>query len=71
MEMAGDWADSRAEIVASVLVGSDARGNVTELSDSDLVLLILDPDAYVADAGRPTKAAGLPGQEVESWVLIV
>ncbi len=44
-----EWASTQSEVEAVALVGSYARGAATESSDVDLMLLVRDPAAYLAD----------------------
>lgn len=43
------WARSQPDVAAVVLVGSYARGNASEGSDVDLVILTPDVDRYLRD----------------------
>ena len=47
LERAASWASTRGDVAALALVGSWARGAPRADSDVDLVLLTVDPPAYV------------------------
>jgi SAM-dependent methyltransferase len=49
LEVIRAWAEMHDEIRAIALVGSRARGTARPRSDIDLVLLVLDPEAFRAD----------------------
>ena len=55
------WAAARADVDAVVLVGSRARADLPadRWSDVDLVLLVTDPERYLADSGW-LSALGTP-----------
>lgn len=46
-----DWARSRGDVHAVVLVGSRARGEADEYSDHDFVLVVDEPEPYLRSAG--------------------
>ena len=45
-----EWAKSRADVLALALIGSHARAAAHDGSDVDLLLLVLDPAGFRADA---------------------
>ena len=47
LERAASWASTRGDVAALALVGSRVRGAARADSDVDLVLLTVDPLAYV------------------------
>ena len=55
------WSESQSNIIAIALVGSYARGDATELSDVDLVIITSSPEAminnpgWIENFGRPKK----------------
>ena len=61
------WAETRPDIAAVVLVGSQAQGQATSESDVDLVILTVQPERYLQDPswvesfGRPSR------QTQEDW----
>jgi len=67
LERVTDWANSPGDIEAAALVGSYARGNATESSDVDLVLLILDPQAYLADVGWADQFGKVERLQTGEW----
>jgi predicted nucleotidyltransferase len=56
-----EWAKTQPDLLAIALAGSYARGTAGPDSDVDLILLMVDPEAYLADRdwicrfGEPTK----------------
>lgn len=61
------WSESQSNIIAIALVGSYARGEATESSDVDLVIITSSPEAminnpaWIENFGRPYKI------EYEDW----
>ena len=55
------WTESQSNIIAIALVGSYARGEATESSDVDLVIITSSPEAminnpaWIENFGRPLK----------------
>jgi len=55
------WSEAQSNIIAIALVGSYARGDATELSDVDLVIITSSPEAminnpsWIENFGRPKK----------------
>ncbi len=55
------WSESQLNIIAIALVGSFIRGEATELSDVDLVIITSNPEAminnpaWIENFGRPLK----------------
>ena len=55
------WSESQSNIIAIALVGSYARGEATESSDVDLVIITSSPEAminnpaWIENFGRPHK----------------
>ena len=55
------WSESQSNIIAIALVGSYARGDATELSDVDLVIITSSPEvminnpAWIENFGCPNK----------------
>ena len=55
------WSESQSNIIAIALVGSYARGEATESSDVDLVIITSSPEAminnpaWIDNFGRPHK----------------
>jgi len=61
------WARRQPGVGAVALVGSHARGTARPDSDIDILLLLDDPQAFLADASW-VRAFGEPvRQEVEHW----
>jgi predicted nucleotidyltransferase len=58
-----EWASQRDDILAVLLVGSQARGTATPSSDVDLVIVAVRPEEYLRDHGwtntfgQPTRNA--------------
>jgi predicted nucleotidyltransferase len=61
------WAKRQPGVGAVVLVGSYARGSARPDSDIDLVLLLDDPQAFLADTGWVHSFGQPVRQEVEYW----
>ena len=61
------WSESQSKIIAVALVGSYARGEATESSDIDLVIVTSSPEAliknpsWIENFGRPHKI------NIEDW----
>ena len=56
------WAQAREDIRAAVVIGSRARGAnhpADEFSDLDIILVVTDPQSYIA-AGGWVEAIGHP-----------
>jgi len=55
------WSESQSNIIAIALVGSYARGEATESSDVDLLIITSSPEAminnpaWIENFGRPNK----------------
>jgi len=61
------WAGRQPGVGALALLGSHARGTAGPDSDIDILLLLDDPPAFLADTGW-VRAFGEPlRQEVEQW----
>jgi hypothetical protein len=61
------WARRQPGVGAVALVGSHARGTARPDSDIDILLLLDDPQVFLADTGW-VRAFGEPvRQEVEHW----
>ena len=58
-----EWASQRDDILAALLVGSQARGTATVSSDVDLVIVAVRPEEYLRDHrwtttfGQPARSA--------------
>lgn len=60
------WAASQADLQATALIGSYARGTPKPDSDLDLVMLV-DPKAYLADPGWIRQLGQPLRQQVEDY----
>jgi predicted nucleotidyltransferase len=64
------WAAGRDDILAVVLVGSQARGAATETSDVDLVLVTSHPDRYFGDIEWVRTFGTVVGQRIEHYGVL-
>jgi predicted nucleotidyltransferase len=62
-----NWAQGQPGVGAIALVGSHARGTAGPDSDIDILLLLDDPQAFLADTGWAGFFGEPVGQEVEQW----
>jgi formylglycine-generating enzyme required for sulfatase activity/predicted nucleotidyltransferase len=61
------WAQRQPRVGAVLLVGSHARGTAGPDSDVDLVLLLDDPQVFLADTGWVHSFGEPVRQQVEQW----
>ena len=61
------WAQSRADILAVGLVGSQARGTAGPDSDVDLVILAHDPQAFLVDTTWLGHFGTIERQQLEDY----
>lgn len=64
------WASAQSDIEAVALVGSYAREAATDTSDIDLVLVVDDPQRYLADTGWSTQFGTVAQQQIEDYGLV-
>jgi predicted nucleotidyltransferase len=61
------WAEGHSDILAVILVGSQARGDAKLVSDIDLVIICSDPNHYLKDADW-VHEFGIPvRKKIEDW----
>ncbi len=65
-----EWAASREDVMAVVLVGSFARGAARDDSDIDLVLICDDPQRYLKDDQWLKNFGGVTAVQNEDWGLV-
>jgi predicted nucleotidyltransferase len=65
-----DWASSQSDVYAVALVGSHTRGVARADSDIDLVLLVADPEKFLADKIWPDQFGKVVRRRVESYGLV-
>lgn len=64
------WAESRGDITGAALAGSHARGDATEDSDVDLLVLADDPASYLRDRTWLRALGTVETVAVEEWGAI-
>lgn len=64
------WASAQPDIIALALVGSYARGDATESSDIDLVILTSNPERYLDETGWVRCFGPVERQQVEDWGMV-
>ncbi len=64
------WASAQSDIQAVALVGSYAREVATDTSDIDLVLVVDDPQRYLADTDWSTQFGTVAQQQIEDYGLV-
>lgn len=62
-----EWARLRFEVLAVALVGSYARGEATDSSDVDLLILVRAPQEVLKDTGWPRVFGDVSTTAVEDW----
>jgi len=65
-----EWARGDGNVLAVGLVGSHARGEATDASDIDLVVLLRDPDKYVREPDWTRRFGDVSRQRIEDWGLV-
>ena len=61
------WASGQPDVHAVALVGSHARGEVTDSSDVDLVVLVQDPKVYLGNTTWASRFGAVRRQETEEY----
>jgi len=64
------WAAGRDDILAVVLVGSQARGAATETSDVDLVVVATHPARYLGDIAWVRTFGGVVEHRIEHYGVL-
>lgn len=64
------WAPRQAGVLAVGLAGSWARGAASPLSDVDLVVVVTDPDRWLADDAWLADFGSVTRVEDEDWGLL-
>lgn len=67
LETVAAWASKQGDIQAVALVGSHARGDATDVSDVDLVLMARRPESYLADRAWASSFGTVTRQRVEPY----
>ena len=62
-----EWARVREDLLAVALVGSHARGEARKDSDIDLVLLVENPEQYLADKEWPAQFGTVQRRRMEPY----
>jgi hypothetical protein len=62
-----EWAETRDAITGLLLVGSHARGQARPDSDVDVVILVRDPERYLADVTFVQRFGSATRIEREDW----
>jgi predicted nucleotidyltransferase len=64
------WASAQDDILAVALVGSRARGEAHEESDTDLVLLVEDPEKYLLRLEWLERFGGVKNHQLENYGML-
>ncbi len=67
MDRIGGWARARPDVIGVLLVGSYARSQATPDSDLDLVVLVDDPAACLADSAWVEAFGKVERWSMEDW----
>lgn len=65
-----EWASNQPDIQAVALVGSYAKGNPTETSDIDLVIVVDDPNRYLENPDWPRRFGKIRQVQIEDYRLV-
>lgn len=64
------WASSQPDIQVVALVGSYARGEETKNSDIDIMLLVDDPQNYIADTKWADQFGTIDEKTIEDYGMV-
>jgi predicted nucleotidyltransferase len=65
------WAEAQPDIFAAALVGSHARGQGRPDSDIDIILLVGNPQKFIADGGWPELFGAVARRQVEDYGRVI
>ena len=62
-----EWAEAQRDITGVLLVGSHARGTGRADSDVDLVILTIQPEAYLESISFAERFGSISASQKEDW----